>query len=719
MTKLVNTRWRTRAAVALVIAASLAGCGRRDDLDDGSGDGGGGGGGNSTNNPTDRFAITSANRLVTFSRNNPSVRTAVNITGLAANETFVGFDVRPADSTLIGVSNAGRLYRINTDGTTTMIAQLAAAASDGTDPFMALDGTSFGVNFNPVPDRLRVVSNTGQNLRIDVSNGATVTDSTLSSINVTATTYTNSFPSACRTVLYYINTTTNQLLSTLNPNLGMLTTVGNLTINGNPITATVSGFEVFTLSDSTTSGPANTALVVLTSAGVSSLMTLNLGTAALINMQTIGGLNAGETITSISMAPPNSIPTQALGELVAVTAGTNRLISFNAASPQKLCTPATRITGLQAGDNVLGIDTRPRDSLLYAVGSGGRLYTISTVAGMNFAAATMGPLLQPASGSQFNGLIGNEFGLDFNPMTDRLRMVSNLGQNLSINVADGTVMLNTALNPANPGVTAAAYTNSLPNANATTLYVIDTSNETLSIQGQPATMPANGILVQQGSLGIPDVTGSSGFDIDGRNMAGVGVAALTLASTTPAASDLFNINLSTGAAERVTPVSTIGGGERIRALAFASTPAPMLMAVTSDNQLITFDAETPDTLVDQVAIDGLQGGESVVALQTQAGGTLQITTDGQRTYTLDATTGKASLMASASVTVARPTAPTSASGVRFTATAAVNGLSFGAQLTGLNQSRLFSLDASGTPTAVGMIGPSGTASVRALAIRMN
>lgn len=64
MTKLVNTRWLTRAAVALVIATALAGCGRRDDRDDGDGGDGGNGGGGSANNPTDTFAITSMNRLV-------------------------------------------------------------------------------------------------------------------------------------------------------------------------------------------------------------------------------------------------------------------------------------------------------------------------------------------------------------------------------------------------------------------------------------------------------------------------------------------------------------------------------------------------------------------------------------------------------------------------------------------------------------------------------
>jgi trimeric autotransporter adhesin len=716
MAKLVNNQWRTRAAVALVIAATLAGCGRRDDNDDGDGGNGNGGGGNA-NNPTDTFAITSMNRLVRFSRTSPAVGNAVNITGLAPNETVLGFDFRPADGTLVVLGSSGRLYRLNiTDGTTTLLSTLSADNTDTTQPFTALDGTSFGVNFNPVPDRLRVVSNTGQNLRINVTNGAVTTDGPLSSADVTATSYNNSFSSACRTRLFYINTMTNQLLTTDDPNLGMLVGVGNLDVDTG---VTINGFEVLTTTDSTNT-ITNTALVVLTtpataaSPATSTLNTVNLATAELSNPQTITGLAAGETIAAISMAPPNGTPNQALGDLVAVTES-NRLISFNAGSPQKLCTAPVRITNLQSGDNVLGIDVRPSDGLLYAVGSGGRLYTINTTIGTNFANATPGPLLQSAASSSFNGLNGDDFGFDFNPTNNNLRLVSNRGQNLSIDVELGAVTTQTALNPGNPSVTAAAYTNSVRGAGSTTLFVINTGNETLSIQGMPVTMPANGILVPQGNLNSGDVTGVSGFDINGQT--GVAVAALTLAST-PGVTDLFTINLSSGLATRV---NTIGVNERIRGLAFASAVTPMVTAVTADNQLITFDPATPDALVDTVRIEGLQGGESVIALQVQSNTKLRITTDGQRTYTLDAITGEATLVAGTEMAVqSRPAALTTAAGVRLSATASSGGgLSFGVSATPLGQSRLFKLDAGGQATAVGMIGPSGTATIRALAIRMN
>ena len=42
-----------------------------------------------------------------------------------------------------------------------------------------LSGTAFGVDFNPMADRLRVVSDAEQNLRANADTGATTTDATL------------------------------------------------------------------------------------------------------------------------------------------------------------------------------------------------------------------------------------------------------------------------------------------------------------------------------------------------------------------------------------------------------------------------------------------------------------------------------------------------------------------------------------------------------------
>ncbi len=300
----------------------------------------------------------------------------------------------------------------------------------------ALDGTDFGVDFNPVVDRLRVVSNTGQNLRINVDTGATITDDALNSAGATrtgvsATAYTNSFASACRTTLFYIDTNTDRLLTTSDPNAGTLSEIGNLGVNADA----GSGYEIVTAADGT-----NSAIAVLTVGGATTLYTINLTSGAATATGAVTGLNSGETLRGIAAASTTTAPTQAPGSVLAVT-DTNKLISFNNATPQKLCTSAA-IGGLQAGENVLGIDTRPADGALYALGSTGRIYTIDT----STAAATQKSALvadAADASNPFTALDGTDFGVDFNPVPDRLRVVSNTGQNLRINVDTGATTTDT------------------------------------------------------------------------------------------------------------------------------------------------------------------------------------------------------------------------------------------------------------------------------------
>ena len=87
------------------------------------------------------------------------------------------------------------------------------------------------------------------------------------------------------------------------------------------------------------------------------------------------------------------------------------------------------VTGLTGTDTALvGIDFRVQDGKLYGVGNGGGVYTIdTTTAEATFVNALTVPLA------------GTSFGVDFNPAADRLRIVSDTGQNLAHNVNDGGV----------------------------------------------------------------------------------------------------------------------------------------------------------------------------------------------------------------------------------------------------------------------------------------
>jgi hypothetical protein len=99
-----------------------------------------------------------------------------------------------------------------------------------------LSGSRHGLDFNPVPDRLRLTSDTDQNLRINVDTGATTVDGALNGAgneNVTGSAYTNNDTNtATGIVLYGINVNGAGGLAELviqnPPNNGTLTTVGSL-----------------------------------------------------------------------------------------------------------------------------------------------------------------------------------------------------------------------------------------------------------------------------------------------------------------------------------------------------------------------------------------------------------------------------------------------------------------------------------------------------------
>lgn len=191
--------------------------------------------------------------------------------------------------------------------------------------------------------------------------------------------------------------------------------------------------------------------------------------------------------------------------------------------------PVTKpITGLQAGENIVGIDFRPLNGQLYAMGSSSRLYTIN----LGNAAATVVGVQLPTL------LQGTDFGFDFNPTVDRIRVVSNTGQNLRLNPIDGTISATDgSLNPGTPTIGAAAYTNSFAGATTTSLFVIDHNTDKLYLQNPPNA----GTLVEHGPLGI-NITSANGFDIGSTSQKAYMIA--TVGTDTK----IYSINTSNGAA---------------------------------------------------------------------------------------------------------------------------------------------------------------------------
>ena len=209
------------------------------------------------------------------------------------------------------------------------------------------------------------------------------------------------------------------------------------------------------------------------------------------------------------------------------------------------------VTGLMGPDSALiGIDFRVQDGKLYGVGNGGGVYTIDP----NTAQATFVNQLSVALDP-----LATSFAVDFNPAADRLRIMSDQGQNLRHNVNAGGVTATdaplTIAAGANvvtaTGVTAAAYTNNdLAASTGTTLYDVATMQDQVVVQSPPNGIPGGvaANLVPSGSLGV-DAGAAAGLDIYTVVVNGVAVDNLGFGVlTVGGASGFYDVNFQTGQA---------------------------------------------------------------------------------------------------------------------------------------------------------------------------
>ena len=225
--------------------------------------------------------------------------------------------------------------------------------------------------------------------------------------------------------------------------------------------------------------------------------------------------------------------------VIALTSG-NRLLFFDSATPGTVTKIITIST--VSSELLVGIDFRPATGDLFALGASGRLYVLNLTTG----AASVPPAVPTP-------LNGTRFGFDFNPTADRIRVTSNLDQNIRLNPNDGSLTAtDTALAYAvgdphvgdNPNVVASAYTNNFAGATTTILYDIDSTLDTLVYQNPPN----NGTLNTVGNLGV-NTSDIVGFDIS--QGTGTAYASLTVGGT----GGLYQVNLASGA---VTAAGAIG-----------------------------------------------------------------------------------------------------------------------------------------------------------------
>lgn len=247
----------------------------------------------------------------------------------------------------------------------------------------------------------------------------------------------------------------------------------------------------------------------------------------------------------------------------------NSIVTFDSATPG-ITTSSGTITGL-GGDTLTGLDLRPATRGLYSVGTSGTVYLIQKDAsGRNYTAVSQGSLTNSVGGAPVP-VNGAAYGLDFNPVPDRIRLIGSNEQNLRINpmtgvtIVDGSITSNTGA----VDIIGAAYTRNRPGLGTTTLYAFDAISDTLLRTSNPnGGVYTNTNLAGQtfASFGfdIP-TTGQFGFDISG----GTGMAFANLSNS------FGTVNLTTGVG---TLVGTIGAGNLVDITA-ASVPEPASWAM--------------------------------------------------------------------------------------------------------------------------------------------
>ncbi|MBA2298763.1 MAG: DUF4394 domain-containing protein [Actinobacteria bacterium] len=246
------------------------------------------------------YGVDTENRLVSFTSDTPAAISRSSFTGLPAGEQIVGLDQRPANKQLLGLSSASRLYRIDV--------ATGAVTAVGTAPFApALAGTSFGFDFNPTVDRIRITSEARQNLRAHPDTGAIAfVDGVLtyaagdsgaaSTPRVVGSAYTNSVAGATTTTLFDIDAGRDFLAIQNPPNAGTLVSVGALGVDAGDN----AGFDI-----SAVDGVAYAALQVSPSLS-SGLYRINLTTGAATLAGRIGGGTALRALAAVGTAPADT-----------------------------------------------------------------------------------------------------------------------------------------------------------------------------------------------------------------------------------------------------------------------------------------------------------------------------------------------------------------------------------------------------------------------------
>lgn len=274
-----------------------------------------------------------------------------------------------------------------------------------------------------------------------------------------------------------------------------------------------------------------------------------------------------------TMAPvSDAVPVKAMrSHLVWAVTADMQLVQFRSTAPEQWL-EVKPLSGLAAGERLLGIDFRVHKGVLYALADSGRVYTVDTDSGAASAVPGSLPVVGPK---------GSVFGFDFNPAADKLRVVSLEGQNLRLNPdnnatvdfdakmegvqADGALRFTDGdrMSGKAPRLLAAAYTYNKDNEKLTTNFALDASGALL-MQGtregvQPAVSPNLGVLYTVGMLGTGELADAT-LDIADTDNQALAAARTPVDPTTR----LWRVDLDTG---RATDLGRVGNGGGVLGMA--------------------------------------------------------------------------------------------------------------------------------------------------------
>ena len=300
------------------------------------------------------------------------------------------------------------------------------------------------------------------------------------------------------------------------------------------------------------------------------------------------------TIGSLAFAAPS----MARDVVYGVTEG-DALVTFDSDRPGTQTTVPLGAGFNPATEDIEAIDFRPATGGLYAL--------IRIVASNTYEVRR----IIPQNGSFADlpappvALTGSDFGFDFDPTVDRIRVHSDTGFNGRFSPNTGALTTDTALT--DDGVTGTAYSQNVPrgldgdlSAPATTqLYGIDvTEDRVVTMQSPPATFEN---VTDRGLLGV-DAVGDVGFDISQR---GDALAAIRVGAAGPV--KLFRIerdlpDTSSPAAKEIGTISAAGAADKVHAIAIAPRLrnfATLLAPAAGDTRqrLGFFRADLPEGLV--------------------------------------------------------------------------------------------------------------------------